>query len=322
MGMDALSQEAIASYKNRFRSLHPEHVFLSKGEMEFLEFLGAARKGGDEAYHPTIAGLLMFGYSHKIVYEFPEYFLDYQEHYSEDANVRWTDRVTSDSGDWSGCLYDFYGKIVNKLTSDLKVPFRMEGIERIDESNLHKALREGLCNALSNADFHQRMGLVIKKYADRIEFHNPGCLRLPAERAFQGGDSDARNKAILKMWSLVGVGERAGSGLPMILSACQECGFGKPDLYDEYNPDRTHLIIHLRPEEKPLPPSKVGTDVDERQRKVLGYLSSNGQSKAKDIASSIGFGLSTVKAILYRLVASGLVEAKGSIKNRTYGLAK
>ena len=84
--------------------------------MSFLEYIGAIRVGEDKKYHPTIAGLLMFGYSYKIVYEFPEYFLDYQEHYSEDENIRWTDRTTSDSGEWSDNMYDFYNKVVNKLT--------------------------------------------------------------------------------------------------------------------------------------------------------------------------------------------------------------
>lgn len=324
IGMDALCEDSIASYKSRFRFLHPDHVFLSKGNLPFLEFLGAVRLGEDGSYHPTVAGLLMFGYAHKIVYEFPEYFLDYQEHHSEDASVRWTDRITSDSGDWSGCLFDYYNRIVNRLTSDLKVPFRMEGIERIDESSLHKALREGLCNAMSNADFHQRRGLVVKKYFDRVEFHNPGCLRMPAEDAFRGGESDARNKTILKMWSLVGVGERAGSGIPAIASACEEFGFPKPELYDEYNPDRTHLIIrfHGKADKTREPDDTMENKCGEKEKKVLSYLASNGKSKAKDIGSSLGLSLSTTKNVLYHLVGEGLVASTGTIKDKRYFLAK
>ena len=30
-------------------------------------------------YHPTVAGLLMFGYEYEITNEFPQYFLDYRE---------------------------------------------------------------------------------------------------------------------------------------------------------------------------------------------------------------------------------------------------
>jgi hypothetical protein len=39
------------------------------------------------------------------VKEYPNYFLDYQEQF--DADNRWTDRIVSSSGDWSGNVYDF-----------------------------------------------------------------------------------------------------------------------------------------------------------------------------------------------------------------------
>ena len=46
---------------------------------------------------------LMFGNEYDIVREFNAYFLDYQEQY--DADTRWTDRIISSSGDWSGNVY-------------------------------------------------------------------------------------------------------------------------------------------------------------------------------------------------------------------------
>ncbi len=322
VSVNELSSETIASYKNRFRSLHPEHVFLTGDDTKFLEYIGAVRVGDNQTYHPTVAGLLMFGYSYKIVYEFSEYFLDYQEHYSEDDEIRWTDRVTSDSGDWSGNLYDFYIRIVNKLTSNLKVPFQMEGIDRMDETPLHQALREALCNALSNADFSFPRGLVVKKYLDRIEFQNPGSLRISAEKAFAGGESDARNKTILKMFGLVGVGERAGSGVPKIVRACQSYGWKEPELFDEYGPDRTTLVIRFDKKENPsnVKAEKKEPELTEKERKILSYLLSRGESKAKDISIYLGYSVSTVKQNLYRLMDKGLVQSDGSIKNRRYFL--
>lgn len=323
MGLDAFSEEAIASYKNLFRAVHPDHMFLQKGGNEFLEFLGAIRLGGDGKFHPTVAGLLMFGQAHKIVYEFPEYFLDYQQHYAE-GELRWTDRIVSDSGEWSGCLFDFFFQIVHRLTSTLEKPFRMKGIERIDETSLHKAVREGLCNAMANADFHLPKGLVVKQFSDRIEFHNPGGLRMPKEKAFQGEESDPRNKTILKMWSLVGVGERAGSGIPMILSACREFGYEAPELWEDYEPSRTHLVIHLRPKEGKRPDVEEGGERrpkwEQKGKRVLSYLAINGESKAKDVAAGLGLSLSTAKATLYQLLRSGAVSSKGTIKDKRYFL--
>ena len=47
--------------------------------------------------------------------------MDYQER--KEHHDRWTDRIISSSGDWSGNIYDFYFKVYNKLTQDIKTPF-------------------------------------------------------------------------------------------------------------------------------------------------------------------------------------------------------
>ena len=77
----------------------------------------------------------MFGNEYDIVREFNAYFLDYQEQY--DADTRWTDRIISSSGDWSGNVYDFYFRVYNKLIQDIKVPFKMDGGVRVDDTTVH-----------------------------------------------------------------------------------------------------------------------------------------------------------------------------------------
>ena len=51
----------------------------------------------------------------------------------------------------------------NKLQQDIKVPFKLDGIYRVDDTPVHKALREALANCLVNADYYGRRGLVIIK---------------------------------------------------------------------------------------------------------------------------------------------------------------
>lgn len=325
LGMDTLCKDTINSYKSRLLMLRPDHVFLKGNENEFLEYLGAIRVGNDGEYHPTRAGLLMFGYSFKIVYEFPEYFVDYQEHYSDDANIRWTDRATSDTGDWSGNLYDFYNIVSKKLTSDLKTPFKIVDNTRIDDTEMHKAMREALCNAISNSDFYQAQGLVIKKYADKVEFVNPGCLRMSTKQIFKGGESDARNKTILKMFNLVGIGERAGSGFPLIVRACKEFGYNEPIISDTYSPDRTKLVIFR------VGNADIKSDVNEiqadikrstKEKKIIMLLSNSGKLKANDIAIAVGLSLATVKNALYKLISEGIISSEGTIKDKKYFIAE
>ena len=72
----------------------------------------------------------MFGYKYEIVKEFPHYFLDYQERM--DDTTRWTDRIVSTSGEWSGNIFDFYFRVYQRIAQDVKTPFKMENGERIE----------------------------------------------------------------------------------------------------------------------------------------------------------------------------------------------
>ena len=49
--------------------------------------------------------------------------------------------------------------------------------ERVDDTSVHKALREALANCLINADYHGVRGVVIRKEADKITFANPDYVR-------------------------------------------------------------------------------------------------------------------------------------------------
>jgi len=164
--------------------------------------------------------LLMFGYHYEIVKVFPHYLLDYRE--VEVDEDRWIDRVVSDSGIWSGNLYDFYHLVSEKITYSLKTPFRMEGMIRVDNTPMHGAIREALANSLVHANYHEKRGLVILKYPGKFEFANPGGLRVKLEEAIHGGISDPRNSTIFTMFTLINIGDRAGSGLSNIFSIWQQ----------------------------------------------------------------------------------------------------
>ena len=173
MSLEVLNSETVHAYRNRHMAYRTEHVWERLSDEEYLERIGAARLSArDHTLHPTAAGLLMFGEEYKILYEFPEYFLDYRE--ILDPTIRWTDRLQSSSGDWTGNLFDFFFRVYGKLVKDLKIPFKLEGITRVDDTPVHKALREALANCIVNTDFYFPRGIVIRKDAESIVMENPG----------------------------------------------------------------------------------------------------------------------------------------------------
>lgn len=118
-------------------------------------------------------------------------------------------------------------------------------MDRQDDTPLHLALREVLLNSIAHADFYSRQGIVIVKGRERITFANPGDIRIGLQTALAGGVSDPRNETVMKMFSLIDVGERAGSGIPDFMSTWQK-HFGTSPVYTiTHNPERTLLIISV-----------------------------------------------------------------------------
>ena len=255
----------------------------------------------------------MFGNEYDIVREFNTYFLDYQEQY--DADTRWTDRIISSSGDWSGNVYDFYFRVYNKLIQDIKVPFKMDGGTRVDDTPVHQALREALANCLVHADYYGRQGLVIIKKRDSITMANPGGFRIEVDAAKSGGVSDPRNGTMLKMFNLIDIGERSGSGIPLIFGAWREQGWVVPAVTEQLEPERPILT---------LPFEKIGdkkSAINAKMKEtIIAYLTDNPEAKASSIAEYIGLKPSRTRDYLNELIAEGIVVAEGSNRNRTYRL--
>ena len=326
MDLSVFNKDSVRGYRQRMSFSRPGHVWEQLDDEAFLQKIGAVGIGEDGKKHPTSAGLLMFGNEYDIVREYNNYFLDYQEQY--DPENRWTDRVISASGDWSGNVYDFFFRVYNKLQQDIKVPFKMEGIYRIDDTPVHKALREALANCLVNADYYGRRGLVIIKKRDRIIFSNPGSSRIELDTAISGGVSDPRNSTMLKMFNFIDIGERAGSGIPNIFRVWKEQGWAEPIITESYEPDRITLML-------PLSAAKIGdkksaikigdkkSAIKKRiKESIITFLTEYPEGKTSQIAEYIDLKESRTRDYLKELTEEGTVEAIGSNKNRTYRLKR
>lgn len=244
MDMTVFCKDTIKGYRNFFRSTHSNHLWNNEDDEIFLRKIGAIGIGDDGKYHPTAAGLLMFGYEYEITREFPNYFLDYQENRTLGA-TRWTDRIVSTSGDWSGNVFDFVIEVLRRMQHGLKVPFVLKGNKRVDDTPIHKLLREAITNSCVHADFYGRQGLVIQKSEEGYRLSNPGTMRISIPDAIEGGISDPRNGVMLKIFSLVEFGERAGSGLSGICKLWEKIYHTPVAIIETHKDgvDRTELIL-------------------------------------------------------------------------------
>lgn len=315
--------DSVRAYRQRMLLSRPNHVWEQLDDRDFLMKLGAMGLGEDGKPHPTAAGLLMFGYEYEIVREYPQYFLDYREEY--DDTHRWTDRIISSSGDWSGNLFDFFYRVYNRLQLDLKTPFELVGGFRVDDTPVHKAVREALANCLINADYYGRRGLVVVRTRSLITLSNPGDFRIELADARSGGISDPRNGALMKMFNLIDVGERAGSGIPSIFHVWRQQGWDEPHITQSFSPNRITLSLPLGESDD----KKVTTKSDGKRAHLksaaqkalmIDYLTDHAVCTAADLAALLGVTSSRAKKLIYELIAEEILVAEGSNRNRRYRL--
>lgn len=240
-----LDMDTVAAYRNRFTAVKPGHVWSDLPMPEFMERIGALGRNREEGFTGLrIAGLLMFGRAEVIRDALPNYMVDYQERPEAKTERRWIDRLIPD-GSWSGNVYDFFRKVYQKLTVDLKVPFQLHDGQRIEDTPVHEALREALANTLIHADFTGRVSLLVVKRPDMFGFRNPGLMRVPLADAIKGGTSDCRNRRLQTMFQQVGYGDHAGSGLPKIFHNWAGQHWRRPVLYELREPEQTLMELRM-----------------------------------------------------------------------------
>ncbi len=220
---------------NIFKNVNSNsHPFLKDDLDTFLYRIGAADYDDEKQLKPTNAGVLMFANECDITKIFTNYILDYQDkrNITNQLENRYSNRIVSFKGDWNGNIYDFYFRIVNKIQEDINIPFKLDGVFRNENNSINKAIREALCNTLVNADYFLKTGVVIKQYSDRIEFINLGELMISIEKMIEGGISMPRNSNIFKMFSLINIGERIGSSIPLVYDVSEKSNLPSLEIFN------------------------------------------------------------------------------------------
>ncbi len=299
--MEALESDTVGRYRARFASKNPGNPYGNLSDADFLELLGAVGEIDGEK-HPTRAGTLMFCNSLYIVKAFPNYFLDYREFV--DGGSDWVDRVSSMNPGRNDNVFDFYSAVSDRTWNSLPGPLMFgRDLANRDDTDLRKAVRELITNAVLHADYQGEMGVVIDRRPDSITISNPGLFRIPVGAAMKGGQSNPRNPTLFRMFGLIGLIERAGTGVNRSMEGVRSSGLNDPVIEQTYGPSRTTVTISLE---------KAVVAYDGGEEAILKLIRADDGISLDRLSSETGISRNRVYSITKKMVAEGRLKREGS----------
>ena len=134
------------------------------------------------------------------------------------------------------------------------------------------------------------------------------------------------------MFNMIGIGERAGSGVPDIYTVWESQGWIEPQVIEEYSPDRTILklsFVSIKSlKASPKSDRKKVTEKSDRKKVtektqmqkeiILSKMQPNMKYKVEEVAVWLGIGRTRTRDLLKLLVNDGKVTETGTTKMKRY----
>lgn len=303
--------------RNAIKKYGGEQPLLSLSDEELDGALGLVKNTSGKRC-PTVAGLLLLGTEELLRTHLPAYEVAFQVLSGTDVKVN-----------------EFYRKPLIETFEEVELQFKPWVVEEELEVGLfrvpipnydRRAFREGFVNALVHRDF-SRLGAV------HVKIDNSG-LNISSPGGFIEGVSlnnllvappHSRNPLLADIIKRIGLAERTGRGIDRIYEGMLRYGRPEPD-YGLSNPflvnlfmanvaaDREFLRMVVEQHEK------LGEPLVEPLI-VLTRLRDERRLTTSDLAPAVQKSESQTRIILEKLLESGLIEAHGTGRGRSYTLS-
>ncbi|NLW30642.1 MAG: ATPase [Fibrobacter sp.] len=268
--------------------------------------------------HPTVAGLLLLGTEELLRTHLPSYEVAFQVLQGTDVKVN-----------------EFYRKPLIETFEEVELQFKPWVVEEELEVGLfrvpipnydRRAFREGFVNALVHRDF-SRLGAV------HVKIDNNG-LNISSPGGFVEGVNlsnllvaapHSRNPLLADIIKRIGLAERTGRGIDRIYEGMLRYGRPEPD-YGLSTPYLVNLFMaNVAADQEFLrmvveQHDRLGEPLVESLI-VLTRLRDERRLTTKDISPALQKSESQTRIILEKLLETGLIEAHGTGRGRSYTLS-
>lgn len=231
---DDLDQTAVEAYRRFAKEANILAEEVSWSDEDLVHALGGLHKL-DGKLRVTIAGLALFGKQASLRRLYPSLRVDYirvpGKTWIRDVSDRFESIVLR------GPLMTLVGRVISTILDDLPRAFRFDDTAEGQRTELPalpvRAIREAVVNCLIHRNYQTSQPIQIIRYANRVEFKNPGYSLKSTER-FDDPASMMRNPHIAEALHEARFAETKGSGIRRIRQLMEGNGLSPP----AFNSDR------------------------------------------------------------------------------------
>lgn len=314
--LDPLERERLRQLVERYggdRSLLP----LSDEELDGA--LGFVRRV-DGRFVPTITGMLMIGRESALRDLVPTHEVAFQVLSGTDVRVNDFYRTP---------LLKTFERVLEQFTARVEEHEITVGLFRVPIPNYdRRAFREAFVNALVHRDYSRLSAVHVRWSEEGITISNPGgFVEGVSVSNLLVTEPRPRNPSLADAVKRIGLAERTGRGVDLIYQGLLRYGRPAPD----YAQSTAHSVVVVLP----------GGDADvallkailEEERRInssplpvdalitLSLLRHERRVDTASVARATQRDESAARRVIERLVESGLVEAHGVTRGRTYTLS-
>lgn len=313
--LDGLERERL---RNSILAYHGEQMLLELGDEDLDKALRLTTEAGRERV-PTITGLLLIGKAESLRRLMPTHAAAFQV--LKGSEIKVNDSFVLP-------LLAAFEKLSDYLSAWNQERELEEGLFRISIPDFDKrAFREALVNAFCHRDYTVLGRIRLMLDEDGLTLSNPGgFIEGVTQRNLLTVEPHGRNPLLADALKRIGLAERTGRGIDRIYEGSLHYGKPLPD----YSGTTTAVVslfiprgvpdpsfIHMLSEEQ----RQTGYPLPVNSLLVLNYLREARRANLREVAEAVNLPEAKVRSTLERLTESGMVEAMGGGKARSYLLS-
>ena len=211
---------------------------------------------------------------------------------------------------------------VRNTEQELMVGLHRIGVPRVPEGTV----REAIANALVHRDYSELGPISVQLSDDEFRVQSPGGFPSGITLANLLDDSKPRSLILAEAFKRAGIVDRAGRGIRQMFLQLLRTGRSTPD-YSASNPGA--VIVQIATTDSDLElvrfiaehEDKSGHPLSLAQLQILHELKTTGPQTTPELVSALKVSEDQVRINLARLAESGLVETRGTTRNRRHHLS-